>query len=48
MASEFGKASRQSSALLAATRSIAIEGCALDHVVQTDTAQRLSEFVLGS
>ena len=31
-----------------ATRCVAIEGCKLDHVVQTNTAQRLSEFLLGN
>jgi hypothetical protein len=35
-------------AAVVATRSVAIEGCTVDHVVQTDTAQRLSEFLLGN
>ena len=35
-------------AAFAATRSIAIEGCKVDHVFQTDAAQRLSELLLGN
>ena len=35
------------SAAFVATRSVAIEGCTVDHVVQTNTAQGLSEFLLG-
>jgi hypothetical protein len=35
-------------AAVVAIRSVAIEGCTVDHVVQTDTAQRLSEFLLGN
>jgi hypothetical protein len=35
------------SAAFVATHSVAIEGCTVDHVVQTNTAQGLSEFLLG-
>jgi len=35
-------------AAFVSTRSVAIEGCTVDHVVQTDTAQRLSELLLGN
>jgi hypothetical protein len=30
-----------------ATRSVAMKGSTVDHVIQADTAQRLSEFLLG-
>ena len=49
---QFGKARPQVDvrlyAAFVATRSVAIEGCTVDHVVQTNTAQRLSEFLLGN